>query len=283
MAASTEPHFPPGWRVSDPVHVTTTFASTIWRVRRDDGSTAIIKALRDFPDVWDELRGAHFLDWRDGTGAVRLLGFEGRMMMLEDGGTRLLSDVIAAGGDDAATAIAGEALAQLHAVSERKVPAQLQPLQERFASLFAKARSDVFEGRVSRYAEVAPIAARLLDDPTEIRPLHGDLHHDNLVFGPRGWLAIDPKGVIGDPGFDAGNLFFNPLSEQEGLCLKPERIGLMADMFGRELGQSPGRILDHAIAYGCLSASWHAEDGNAEDEAKELGVVDAIRAVRANA
>lgn len=280
MATSTEQHFPPEWRVSAPVLLTRTFASTIWQVTREDGSSAIVKVLRDFPDVWDELRGAYFLDWRDGVGAIRLLGFSGRMMLLEHGGTHLLSEVIAQDGDAVATEIAGEVLARLHSTSERPLPAELQPLRERFASLFAKAQADQDTGRSSAYVEAAGVAMRLLDEPRDIRPLHGDLHHDNIVNGPRGWLAIDPKGVLGDPGFDAGNLFFNPLSEQAGICLKPDRIDLMARTCGQALRQRPDTILDHAIAYGCLSAAWHAEDGNGEDEAKELAVVDAIRAVR---
>lgn len=29
--------------------------------------------------------------------------------------------------------------------------------------------------------------------------LHGDLHHDNILFAGREWKVIDPKGVIGHP------------------------------------------------------------------------------------
>jgi streptomycin 6-kinase len=42
----------------------------------------------------------------------------------------------------------------------------------------------------------------------------------------------------------------------------------------------PRRLLDFAVAYGCLSAAWHAGDGNDKDEARELSVAAAIRAVR---
>ena len=41
--------------------------------------------------------------------------------------------------------------------------------------------------------------------------LHGDIHHDNILdFGKRGWLAIDPKRLQGERGFDYANLFCNP-------------------------------------------------------------------------
>ena len=49
--------------------------------------------------------------------------------------------------------------------------------------------------------------------------LHGDLHHENIMHGPRGWLAIDPKGVLGDPGFDAANMFYNPLDRDDLLVI----------------------------------------------------------------
>jgi streptomycin 6-kinase len=118
------------------------------------------------------------------------------------------------------------------------------------------------------------------DSPIEV-PLHGDLHHDNIVLSQRGWLAIDPKGVLGDPGFDAANLFYNPL-DRDTLCSDPERIARMAQTLSRTLKQDPRRLLDHAFAYGCLSAAWHGEDGNAKDENRELAVARSIHTVRAN-
>jgi aminoglycoside/hydroxyurea antibiotic resistance kinase len=47
--------------------------------------------------------------------------------------------------------------------------------------------------------------------------LHGDLHHGNVLdFGLRGWLAIDPKGLLGERGFDFANIFTNPISPIRG-------------------------------------------------------------------
>jgi streptomycin 6-kinase len=47
--------------------------------------------------------------------------------------------------------------------------------------------------------------------PGEVTMLHGDIHHRNILdFGERRWLAIDPKGLLGDRGFDHSNLFRNP-------------------------------------------------------------------------
>ncbi|WP_210241526.1 aminoglycoside phosphotransferase family protein [Mesorhizobium sp. B2-5-4] len=274
------PAFPPRWKVSEPELIAETFSSRIWKVRLEDSSPAIVKALKPFDDVADELRGAHFLAWRRGEGAVRLLGRDGHSMLLEYGGDTLLSQVLVEQGDNAATAIAADVMAKLFSPSDHPYPSELQPLRERFASLFKKAATDRGIGGDSLYVEAGAIAERLLADPHDIRPLHGDLHHENVLRGPRGWLVIDPKGVLGDPGFDAANMFYNPL-DRDALCFAPERIAHMAEVFSRTLGQSPAAILDHAIAYGCLSASWHHEDDNAVEENRELSIAAAIRAVRA--
>ncbi|ESY09534.1 MULTISPECIES: aminoglycoside phosphotransferase family protein [unclassified Mesorhizobium] len=273
------PAFPKRWKISAPELIAETFSSRIWKVRREDGSPAIVKALKPFDDVEDELRGEHYLAWRRGEGAVRLLGRDGHRMLLEYAGDTLLSDVLAKEGDNAATAIAAELMGRLFSPTRHPAPPDLQPLRTRFASLFKKAGADRDAGEHSLYIEAAEIADRLLDAPHAVKPLHGDLHHDNILHGARGWLAIDPKGVVGDPGFDAANLFYNPLGRDD-LCLDPERIAHMAEIFARTLGQTPAAILDHAIAYGCLSAAWHHEDENAVDENRELSVAGVIRKVR---
>lgn len=274
-----EPAFPARWDVGAPVLVTETFSSHIWRVTRADGGVAIVKALKDFPDVYDELRGAHYLDWRDGHGAVRLFDIEGRQMLLEDAGDTLLTGVIDRDGDRAATEIAAEVMAELFSASERATPADLQPLRERFASLFAKATADAANGVRSLYVEAADVAERLLSAPRDTRPLHGDLHHDNLLLSPRGWLAIDAKGLLGDPAFDAANFFFNPLDRQE-LTTSDDRTGEMTAIFAGRLGIDPRHLLDYAFAWGALSSSWHAEDGNSKDEESELAVARTVRRAR---
>jgi streptomycin 6-kinase len=274
-----QPAFPGRWNISDPVLIAETFSSRIWKVRLGDGSAAVVKDLKLFDDVEDELRGAHFLSWRGGYGAVRLLGLDGNRMLLEHAGETALTERLNADGDRQATEIAAEVMARLLSPSTSPAPADLQPLAERFDSLFRKAKAERDAGETSLYVEAANIAERLLANPRELRPLHGDLHHDNIMHGPRGWLAIDPKGLIGDPGFDAANLFYNPL-DRDDLCLASERIVFMAETFAATLGQDVPAILDHAIAYGCLSAAWHAEDGNAPDETRELAVAAAISEVR---
>lgn len=51
------PAFPARWKISAPELIAETFSSRIWKVRFEDGSPAIVKALKPFDDVADELRG----------------------------------------------------------------------------------------------------------------------------------------------------------------------------------------------------------------------------------
>lgn len=248
-------------------------------MRLSDGTDAVVKHLQPFDDVEDELRGAHLLRWRDGIGAVRLFAVAGRQILQEYGGDKLLTHVLKEEGDDASSEIAAEVMARLHATSSRAVPPELQPLRRRFTSLFARAKPDLATDIPTIYVEAAELANGLLSDQRDAKPLHGDLHHDNILYGARGWLSIDPKGVFGDPAFDAANMFYNPL-DRDNLCRNPERIASMGELFAKTLGQSPARLLDFAFAYGCLSAAWHAEDGDDAAEARELAIAEAIRSVR---
>ena len=46
---------------------------------------------------------------------------------------------------------------------------------------------------------------------TSTRLLHGDLHHYNILRdGDRGWVAIDPKGVVGEVEYEIGAALRNP-------------------------------------------------------------------------
>jgi streptomycin 6-kinase len=60
-----------------------------------------------------------------------------------------------------------------------------------------------------RVVDAALAALRELDHPETV--VHGDLHDANVLAGEREpWLAIDPKGVVGDPAYDAFTVIHSP-------------------------------------------------------------------------
>ena len=83
--------------------------------------------------------------------------------------------------------------------------------------------------------------------------MHGDFHHFNILSSERGWLVIDPKGVIGPAGYEVGPLMINPWgSLSDGIS---DRLILRrVDILHEQLGWERERILEWSLAHGILSA-----------------------------
>jgi streptomycin 6-kinase len=101
--------------------------------------------------------------------------------------------------------------------------------------------------------------ADLLASQEERVVLHGDFHHENLLSSARGWLAIDAKGVIGEPAYEPANWIRNPRGIQEWPNLR-QVTARRLDQFAEILGIDRARIRDWAIAQLMLSACWFLED-----------------------
>lgn len=229
------------------------------------GEPAVLKVLKPHSDETD---AAALLRWYDGRGAVRLLRAEAEALLLERaGGRRSLAALAAEGGDLEAAAVLADAAAGLQAPRPAPPP-PLPSLAQRFAALL-EARP---EGRLlERCAETA---RRLLAEPTGAAVLHGDLHHDNLLDGDaRGWLAIDPIGVVGEPAFDLANLFCNPW-RQHALVLDRARMARLAGFLSGRLGLERRRVLGFAFAHAGLAACWDVQDG--EDPAFHLACAELL-------
>lgn len=102
----------------------------------------------------------------------------------------------------------------------------------------------------------------LLDSMADPVLLHGDLHHENILSAERvPWLAVDPKGILGETAYEVGALLRNQLD-----WIKPEsdlaRItARRASILAEELGLERDRLLMWGIAQAILSAWWCIEDG----------------------
>jgi streptomycin 6-kinase len=100
----------------------------------------------------------------------------------------------------------------------------------------------------------------LLAEPRDSVALHGDLHHGKVLDGgARGWLAIDPKGLIGETAFEYANLFRNP---DAGLALAPGRMRRQLAIVVALSGTEPKRLLQWIMAYAGLGAAWSLEAGD---------------------
>ncbi len=251
-------HYLQAWHLSDPQSLATTATSHIYTVT--SGSTRVVlKMLTDIGK--EEQQGAIALHYFDGHGAVKLLREDQHAHLLEYVEGENLVGMVRNGMDDQATAIIGDVLNQLHQQSDRQLPDKLTPLKRWFRELFQKAAHDKSEGLNSIYTRAAPLAEQLLNQNREVRVLHGDIHHENIRHhAQRGWLAFDPKGLIGERTFDAANTLCNPVNMPD-VVENEERLLRTAGILADKLAMEQSRVLAFVHIYACLSASWYVSDG----------------------
>jgi streptomycin 6-kinase len=116
---------------------------------------------------------------------------------------------------------------------------------------------DLFPERLIEALQQTMDDLEALDRPAV---LHGDLHHENILFdGDRGWLAIDPKGIIGDPLLELGRYCSNQLQRAPG----PHAVNRLLDRriaaFARELGEPEDRVRAGAAAEVIMCMGWELE------------------------
>ena len=218
---------------------------------RKDGAAAMLKVSSE-PE---EIAGGTLMAWWSGQGAAPVLAHEGEaLLMARATGLASLADMARTGQDDAASQIICAALDRLHAPRPGRLPTTLNPLPDWFGALTPAAAR---HGGI--LAKSHAMARQLLNDPRDICVLHGDAHHGNFLdFGDRGWLAIDPKGLIGERGFDYANIFCNP---DLATAVVPGRVRRQVAVVAKAADLDPMRTLQWLLAYAGLSASWTLADG----------------------
>lgn len=228
-----------GLQPSGPMHYTQ--ASVVCEVVLD-GHLAFLKVTNET----EELTGTRALEKWEGNGAVKVLVKDGHAVVLERAGQTLRSLVT----DDAeATRVLCAAADRLHTQSPKDIN-EFLALRSWFSPLF----SDT----APRFDEVREIADRLFNRTSPPVLLHGDLHHENVLDGEeRGWLAIDPKGVVGPREFDYCNIFTNwsPHQAHKHFDSRLHIVAKTADI-------DPVQLLSWIAAWSALSGIWHLEDGN---------------------
>ncbi|MGP3687640.1 aminoglycoside phosphotransferase family protein [Streptomyces sp. IBSNAI002] len=235
-------------------------------VVRADGSAAALKLQR----VDEESAGepAALRAW-GGEGAVRLLEHDGETgtLLLErlDEGRHL--SALAERDARRAVRVIGELLARLTAVP---APAGLRGLGAMAAEMLdgvPRALGRLADGRERRLlGDCAAALAEVAGEPGD-RLLHWDLHYDNVLAGQREpWLAIDPKPLSGDPGFELLPAIVNNFRAQEvrwRFDLLTEAAGLDGDR-ERARAWTLGRVVQN-----CL---WDVEDGEDRLDEEQVAV-----------
>jgi streptomycin 6-kinase len=250
-------HYLAAWQLANPQLLTQTVTSHIYTVTREN-ETVVLKLLS--PTETEEQTGAVALRYFDGHGAVRLLAADEGAQLLEYAAGDELVTLAERGQDEEATRIIAGVIRQLHDVRSEIPTAGLFRLDRWFRELFVKAAADRHAGIASIYVRGAALAERLLANPREVRVLHGDIHHRNVRQSGRGWLAFDPKGVVGERTYDCANTLCNPVMPE--LVHNETRLLTNAAILADTLAIDLSRVLAFTYAYACLSASWSLQIGD---------------------
>ncbi|WP_373453381.1 aminoglycoside phosphotransferase family protein [Streptomyces sp. XY006] len=225
-------------------------------VRDRDGTPAVLKL--QILDEESEGEPVALRFW-DGDGAVRLLDHDeptGTMLLERLDETRMLSHVPDA--HRAVTTIAG-LLAHL---TSSPAPPGLRRLGDIARDMLdqtprALARIADPEAR-GLIADCAAAVREVVDEPGD-RLLHWDLHDENVLASDRApWLAIDPKPLAGDPGFDLWPALANRYDADDIRWRFDAMTDILALDRPRARAWTLGRLLQNTL--------WDLEDGNPVDE-----------------
>lgn len=99
---------------------------------------------------------------------------------------------------------------------------------------------------------------------------HGDLHFDNITQHNDAWLAIDPKGIIGETAFEAAAFDLIEENEWEDSHTIQEKITTRIGQFASALNIDKNRLLSWYFVRAVISAQWFIEDNGNPDNALRL-------------
>ena len=240
-----------------------TRSSVLLPVRRE-GRPAILKMPLD--EV--ERRGGRLMAWWAGDGAAPVLAEQDGTVLLDRAeGGRSLAAMARQDEDNEACQILAEVAGRLHRTRLGSAP-ELPKLVDCFRDL-----REIGADRGGILAQCAAMATALLADPQETTVLHGDLHHGNVLdFGDWGWLAIDPKGIVGERGFDYAALFANPdlADPTHPVATDPDRFARRLDVVAAAASLDRERLLRWVFAWSGLSTTWSLADGDTADIALRI-------------
>jgi streptomycin 6-kinase len=114
----------------------------------------------------------------------------------------------------------------------------------------------------------------LLASSTQQLFLHGDLHLDNVLKNGNTWLAIDPKGIVGEPEFEIAAFDFIHPTELDNKLDVRSLLDSRITYISQRTGLNAQRIRDWVFVRLILSAAWGIEDKG--DPSTAIKLVDSL-------
>lgn len=235
------------------------------------GQKAMLKVAKLTPAGDEERAGFAVQQWWRGRGAAHVYAYSGQAIVLERAeGRRSLATMslrLSVADDDHALRLLCQTVSRLHEQRESP-PVGAVSLDHWFGELFE--RADDLGGA---YLRGADIAAELLNEQGDTVLLHGDVHHNNVLdFDSRGWLAIDPKGLVGAREFDYVNMLCNPSRSR---AAEPKRLARRVATVALASGMDAQSLVRWTIAWTALSATWFTTGEDHSEAADTIAISDA--------
>ena len=227
--------------------------SSVLAFGRRNRQPVVLKMIKRPGDEWF---AGPVLEAFNGRGVVRVLDYADGAMLLE----RLLPGRSLFGtegiDDEAATEILAEVIGGMSAASAPDT-ATVEAWSDGFRRYAERGTAEISAALVEAACR---LYAELCHSQSSTRLLHGDLHHYNVLLdSQRGWVAIDPKGVVGELAYEVGAALRNPV-ERPATFAAPATIERRVGCFAEVLGLTAERVLAWAFAQAILAAIWEVED-----------------------
>lgn len=225
--------------------------------RRRNGDAAVLKV--SFPHPGNVHEPDALAAWQ-GRGAVRLLERDDARfaMLLERVATATLAEV--EDGDEVVR-VAGGLSRRLAVPAPAGLP-RLSAEVDAWEEELLKGQAE-FAKALPPYVVAAAVAT--LRELGAVQPdtlVHGDLHPRNILRAEREpWLAVDPKGRVGDPAYDGGILLKSrALTLLEAADL-PRAVHRVLDVFAESAGLDRDRVRRWAQYHAVDTVFWGLRHG----------------------
>lgn len=205
-------------------------------------------------------REAAALSTYNGNGCVKLLehDFDNGALLIEDAVPGIMLKTLFPHDDDAAILRTYQVIKQLHN-QPIEHPEQFPTIKDWLSTLKTPTPHCDLEHHRTQALQLSEQLLATQTAPSVL--VHGDLHHENLLSSHRhGWLAIDPKGVMGDPIYEVGAYIRNPIEqlikEENPTSLLKRRI----ELFATHMNVDYQRVKDWSYVQAVLAACWSIGD-----------------------
>lgn len=225
----------------------------------ENGRQAVLKCGVPNAEFTTEIDALH--DYA-GEGAVKLVAADAEQGWLLEERCIPGKNLLSLADDEQATTVALNMMQQLWRPlnSQVKFPtlakwlSGLDKLQK-----YSRTNPNAFPKKLIDFSLVT--SKELLASSGEQVLLHGDLHHFNILSSARNfWLAIDPKGVIGEREYEICAFMRNPWPQLLTTMNTKQVISRRLDQIVEHTGFERERILLWLIVNAVLVAWWCIED-----------------------